>query len=62
MKSWDSVTNLIVDIQGREARRALQVHDLDELSTKIGVHRRDQASWLNAVFNDAGGQSNSFGI
>lgn len=55
-------TDLVVALQSGESRRSLQVHDLDELCTEIGVHGRDQTPGLQAVLDDTGGECDSLGI
>jgi hypothetical protein len=47
----DITTNLVIAHQSREAWGALRVKNLDELRTKIGIHRREERPWLYAVFN-----------
>ena len=58
----EDVAHLIIAVQGGEAGGALKMDHLDELSTEIGVHGRDQTSGLNAVLDDSCNQSSCLGI
>ena len=58
----EDVAHLIIAVQGGEAGGALKMDHLDELSTEIGVHGRDQTSGLNAVLDDSCNQSSCLRI
>ena len=54
-------TDLVVDHQRAEARGTHDVNRLDDLSAVVRVHGRQQAAWLDAMFDDSRRQRRSLG-
>lgn len=52
MRIRESRSYTVITLQRMEVRRALSVQHLDELGTEVGIHRREQATRLDAVFNE----------